>query len=173
MTNFLSGLCPISPASTNLGEVLALRWCDTHLREGEGFLSVTRSLAKSTDGWGFKEPKSRSGRRRITLPQLTLKALSDHRQWQDNEWRELHDLPVISGDAVVPLPGREFAYPADGLVFSAEAGEVLSPNAVSKAFAKLVGQLNIKQVTDENISRLHKKNRIYFVSALYPRNSPY
>ena len=138
-----------------LGEVLALRWCDTHLKEGEGFLSVSRSLAKSTDGWGFKEPKSRSGRRRITLPQLTLKALSEHRQWQDNQWRALHDLPVISGDAVVPLPGREFAYPADGLVFSAEAGEVLSPNAVSKAFAKLVGQLNIKQVTFHGLRHTH------------------
>ena len=100
---------------------------------------------------GFKVPKSRSGRRRITLPQLTLKALSDHRQWREKQWRKLHDLPVINGDAVV----REFAHPADGLVFSTEGGEVLSPNAVRKALAKLVGQLNIKQVTFHGLRHTH------------------
>jgi integrase len=53
------------------------------------------------------------------------------------------------------LPGKEFAYPDGGMVFSTVDGHVLSPNSVSKAFTKLVGKLNIKQVTFHGLRHTH------------------
>ncbi len=152
--------CSIYPIVTlaattgmRLGEVLGLRWCDVDLNGGG--LRVNQTVEKTKQGLRFKEPKSKSGRRSITLPQFTVKVLSKHRRQQDEQWRELHGLPIVSGEGVVALPGSEFAYPDDGLVFSMYDGRVLSPNAVSKSFTCFVRDLGIDQITFHGLRHGH------------------
>src|SRR5579884_1208093 len=64
------------------GEILALRWQDTDL--DSGYLTVCRALEYTKErGLVFKEPKSRRGRRRISLPQTLVAALTEHKAKQD------------------------------------------------------------------------------------------
>jgi integrase len=58
------------------GELCALRWRDLDLDAGA--VSVTRSLEQTKAGLRIKEPKTRHGRRRISLPQSTAEVLRDH-----------------------------------------------------------------------------------------------
>jgi integrase len=86
-----------------LGELLALRWRDI---DG-GIVNVERSLEQTKGNLRFKEPKSRHGRRKITLPPSAVAAL-------DRYHRQL-------GMATHP----------DALVFSNSDGFPIRPNAVS------------------------------------------
>lgn len=69
----LSSLCLAS--GCRLGELLALRWGDI---DGS-VLSVERSLEQTKAGLRFKEPKSKHGRRKISLPPRAVADLADHR----------------------------------------------------------------------------------------------
>src|SRR5262249_57339592 len=64
-----------------LGEVLALRWTNVHLdRE---VLCVVETL-EQTKAFGirFKAPKSKAGKRDVTMPDILLEALHEHRKAQ-------------------------------------------------------------------------------------------
>jgi integrase len=67
----------------------------------------------------------------------------------------LHDLSPVGGGDIVALPGKEFAYPGDGLVFSALDGQALSPNAVSKSFTSLVRKLGVTPITFHGLRHTH------------------
>jgi len=69
---FLSGL--------RRGELLALRWCDLDLAGAT--LRVERSIEQTRAGLSFKAPKTRAGRRLISLPPSALTILKDHRRQQ-------------------------------------------------------------------------------------------
>ena len=58
------------------GELLALRWCDVDL-DG-AVLRVERSLEQTKTGLRFKSPKTRHGRRPISLPPSAIAVLRDH-----------------------------------------------------------------------------------------------
>jgi integrase len=76
------------------GEALALRWTDVDLDDGK--LTVARSLEQTKGGLAFKQPKTRSGRRKIDLLPQTIEVLKAHKaaqararlaagpDWQDN-----------------------------------------------------------------------------------------
>jgi integrase len=81
------------------GELLALRWKDVDL-EG-AHVRVEQSLEQTNDGLRFKEPKTRHGRRRISLPAALVTELRGHRKAQQEERLKLG-------------LGRE---PEEGLVF--------------------------------------------------------
>jgi integrase len=59
------------------GELLALTWADIDFDAGT--VDVRRSLSQVKTEFIVKEPKSRSSRRTIALPQFALAALRDHR----------------------------------------------------------------------------------------------
>lgn len=67
------------------GELLGLRWSDLHAATGA--LQVQRSLERSADGAPpvLTEPKTRSARRLVPLPQLALDALRRHKARQAEE----------------------------------------------------------------------------------------
>ena len=65
----------VLPAECRLGELLALRWRDI---DG-AMLTVERSLEQTKTGLRFKEPKSKHGRRKISLPPRALADLAEHR----------------------------------------------------------------------------------------------
>jgi integrase len=59
------------------GELLGLQWSDINFEKGT--VSVVRSLSYATCKHVLKEPKTKSSRRVIGLPQFVMKALERHR----------------------------------------------------------------------------------------------
>jgi len=57
-----------------LGEMLGLRWQDVDLKEG--CVRITQTLQHASTGIIFEEPKSKSSRRKISIPLVTIAALS-------------------------------------------------------------------------------------------------
>jgi integrase len=59
------------------GELLGLTWEDIDLAKGT--LTVRRSLAQTDAGFQIKEPKTAASRRMITLPDLAISVLTEHK----------------------------------------------------------------------------------------------
>jgi integrase len=97
------------------GELLALRWQDVDLDGAT--LTVERALEQTKrGGLVFKSPKTRYGRRTISLPPSTVAELRAHRKAQAEQ-----RLALGLGKA------------ADGaLVFARWEGSTRSPNALTK-----------------------------------------
>jgi integrase len=100
------------------GELLALRWQDVDLDGGK--LRVERSLEQTKrGGLVFKAPKTRHGRRTITLPASTVAELRTH-------WRAQQERRLSFGLGKAP---------EDSLVFSTLDGSTRSPNALTKEWS--------------------------------------
>ena len=107
------------------GELLALRWQDIDLDGAE--VKVTRSLEQNKDGLCFKTPKSKHGRRVISLPKTTVDQLRTHRRGQ-------LELRMALGQGGKPE-----------LVFSDAEGRPLSPNYLSTLWRRATkGIVNVK-----------------------------
>jgi integrase len=108
------------------GEMLALRWQDVDMNDA--VLRVERSLEQTTKhGLVFKAPKTKHGRRTVTLPPTTVTELRTH-------WRLQQEFRLATGQ------GRA----NDGLVFSENDGSPRSPNAVTKAWSKAMEKAGIE-----------------------------
>lgn len=59
------------------GEILALTWGSVDLQRG--IITIERSLEQTRAGLAFKAPKTRSGRRHVSLPVTAIEALKAHR----------------------------------------------------------------------------------------------
>ena len=59
------------------GEILALAWGAVDLQRGS--MTIERSLEQTRAGLSFKAPKTRSGRRHVSLPVIAIEALKAHR----------------------------------------------------------------------------------------------
>jgi integrase len=99
------------------GELLALRWQDVDLNGAK--LRVERSLEQTKAGLRFKSPKTKHGRRTITLPASAVAELREHLK-QQQERR----LALGAGKA-----------PADALVFPTWDFATRSPNALTKEWS--------------------------------------
>jgi integrase len=107
-------------------ELLALKWSSIDLDRKT--LRVVEALEETAAGLRFKTPKSRAGKREITLPDIVVAVLRDHRKRQSEQRMKLG-------------AGR---LPADALVFSRLDGGPLSPNALSKEWAKAAASIGVK-----------------------------
>jgi len=63
-----------------MGEILALRWSAVDL--DRGVIAVRESIENSAAGTRFKAPKTKAGRRDITLPDVLIGVLREHRREQ-------------------------------------------------------------------------------------------
>ena len=98
-------------------EMLALRWQDVDLDAGR--LAIEQSLEQTrAHGIRIKAPKTRKGRRTISLPASTVAELRDH-------WRAQQEQRLALG------MGRA---PADSPVLATFDGKPQSPNAITKAW---------------------------------------
>ncbi len=101
-------------------EVLALRWNRVDLNRK--IIEVREALEfTKANGFRFKAPKSKAGLRDITLPDILVDAVRDHRKAQ-------LELRMKLG------AGR---LPEDTLLFADINGCPLTPNAISSAWATL------------------------------------
>jgi integrase len=109
------------------GELLAMRWKDVDLDGAK--LRVEQSLEQTKrGGLLFKAPKTRHGRRTITLPSSTVAVLREH--WKATLARRLQ---LGQGKT-----------PADALVFATWDGSTRSPNAMSKEWRRAVHAAKLK-----------------------------
>lgn len=121
-----------------LGEVLALRWGRVDL---DGKLIQVREAVEHTKAHGirFKGPKSAAGKRDVTLPDILVDALREHRKAQ-------LELRIKFG------LGR---LPEDALLFADLEGNIPSPNSVSAAWGDFAKRAGIPAVTFHALRHTH------------------
>lgn len=125
-----------------LGEVLALRWSCVDVDRKK--ISIREALETTKAGIRFKPPKSKAGRRDITLPDVLLDALREHR-------KAALELRMLLG------AGR---LPDDALLFTNFKGEPLQPGNVSSDWGELAERMGIPGVTFHGLRHTHASQLI-------------
>jgi integrase len=126
-----------------LGEILALRLNRVDL-DGKT-ISVREALEwTKAHGIRLKAPKSKAGRRDITLPDTLVDALRAHR-------KAMLELRMQLG------AGR---LPDDALLFANLAGEPLQPSNVSSDWGKIAGRIGMPEITFHGLRHTHASQLI-------------
>jgi integrase len=125
-----------------LGEVLALRWGRVDL-DGK-VIQVREALEPTKAGIRIKVPKSKAGRRDITLPDLLVETLREFR-------RDQLEIRLKLG------AGR---LPDDALLFANLEGVPLQPSNVSSDWGELAGRLGMPAVTFHGLRHTHASQLI-------------
>jgi integrase len=123
------------------GELLALRWQDIDLDGGR--VTVSRALEQTMGGLRFKLPKTRHGRRTISLPASVITELRTHKRAQQ-------ELRLSLGGGKIP---------PSALIFSDVNGDPRRPNAVTKDWGSVaqaagVGFANLHTLRHTHASHL-------------------
>jgi integrase len=109
------------------GEMLALRWRDVDFAAGK--VRVERSLEQTkAGGLRFKAPKTKRGRRTISIAPSAMAELRAHRKAQQERWLAL-GLGKVRDDA---------------LVFATWNGEPRTPNALSKDWSETMAAMGFR-----------------------------
>jgi integrase len=126
-----------------LGEVLALRWSNVDL--DAKVIKVREALEQTkTFGIRFKAPKSRASKRDITMPDILVDALREHRKAQ-------LELRLACG------AGR---LPDDALLFASIEGKPLPPNRTSGAWADFAKSIGMSEITFHALRHTHASQLI-------------
>ena len=140
----LNGHALYTPAVTTLytglrrGELLALPWNNTDLDKGLIHVRVALEETKA-HGVRLKEPKTELGERSITLPQIVIDVLREHRRAQF-ETRMALGLGKL---------------PNDALVFPAGHGGYQEPTGFSHQWIRAVKKLDLPRVTWHGLRHTH------------------
>ena len=119
------------------GEILALRGADIDLDAAT--VRIERSLEQTRAGLKFKAPKTKHGRRVITLPPIAVQMLRTHRR------RQL-ELRMALGQGK-PEP--------DTLLFSTANGTPIPPNDLSRDWARFVKARKLPAVSFHGLRHSH------------------
>jgi integrase len=114
------------------GELLALNWANVDLDAGT--IKIERSLEQTKAGLRYKAPKTKNGRRVVSLPPIAVDALRAHRR------RQL-ELRMVLGQGR-PEP--------DTLIFCTHEGDPIPPN---KLVPRLGPVREGEQTTGDFLSR--------------------
>ena len=126
-----------------IGEVLALRWRNVDM---DGKVIKVREALEETGKHGIRSklPKSKAGKRDITMPDEVVEAMRAYR-------REQLELRLQLGQ------GR---LPDDALLFATLEGEPRSPSTVSRAWGDFAGKIGLPEVTFHNLRHSHASQLI-------------
>jgi integrase len=126
-----------------LGEVLGLRWGRVDL--DRKIIEVREALEETkVHGIRFKAPKSKAGRRDITLPDMLVDTLREFR-------KEQLELRIKLGAGKLT---------DDGLLFAGIDGELPSQKRSSKAWGELAAQMKMPEVTFHALRHTHASQLI-------------
>jgi integrase len=126
-----------------LGELLALRWINVDL--DARVIRVREALEETrTNGIRSKETKTKAGRRDVSLPDVVVTTLRDHR-------RQQLELRIALGLGKMP---------DDALVFAGSNGEPRSPGVTSTRWGILANSLGIPAVTFHALRHTHASQLI-------------
>jgi integrase len=119
-------------------ELLALRWQDIDFDAGR--LTIEQALEETRAyGLRIKGPKTKHGRRTISLPPHLLTELRQHR-------RMLQEERLARGLGKAP---------ADSPVLATPEGTYQSPNALSKAWPRFMAAIGMPKVTVHSLRHTH------------------
>src|SRR5215831_9493360 len=119
-------------------ELLGLRWGDVDLDAGR--LTIEQSLEQTvTHGIRVKAPKTRHGRRTISLPAHLVTELRQH-------WREQQEQRLAAGLGKAPDSAP---------VFATADGRHLSPNAITKAWPVVMAAIGMPAITLHSLRHTH------------------
>ena len=126
-----------------LAELLALRWGNADM---DNKVIRVREALEDTEAHGlrFKAPKTKAGRRDVSLPDIVISTLRDHRRKQ-LEFRLACGLGKL---------------PDDALVFPDASGGPRSPNVVSNRWGILAEKLGVGAVTFHGLRHTHASQLI-------------
>lgn len=119
------------------GELLSLRWVDVDLEAAT--VRIERSLEETKAGLRFKTPKTKHGRRTISLPPSVVEVLRNHR-------RQQLERRVVLG---LGRPGP------DALVFSKPDSSPMSPDNLSRDWRRLTDSLGLPKVMFHALRHSH------------------
>lgn len=119
------------------GEILGLRWGDLDLSRGT--VTVQQSLEQTKAGLRFKSPKTRKGRRTVTLPGIAVAVLQEHRRRQAEEHMAL-------------------GLGKPKTVFTDVEGGPWPPDKLSRQFGNLVRKAGIGPTTFHGLRHTHLTN---------------
>ena len=119
-------------------EMLGLRWQDVDLDAGR--LTIEQALEQTaTHGIRTKAPKTRHGRRTISLPAHLVAELRQH-------WREQQEQRLGMGLGKAPEASP---------VFATVDGGHLSPNAITKAWPVAMAAIGMPAITLHSLRHTH------------------
>lgn len=118
------------------GELLGLRWSDIDLKAST--LSVNQSLERIKGKYEFKPPKTKTSRRTVSLPAVTVEALRSHYKTQ------------LEARLRLGL-GRD----PRGLVFARLDNEPMDPDTLTKSFRRLVASTKVTPITFHGLRHTH------------------
>jgi integrase len=119
-------------------EMLALRWRNTDL--DAKVIRVREALEETRGGVRVKLPKTKAGRRDVSLPEIVVDALRDHRR-QQLEFRMALGVGKLPEDALVfPAPLK---------------GGYQSPRAFSKEWARLAKSIGFEGISFHALRHTH------------------
>jgi integrase len=119
------------------GEMLALSWANVDLDAGT--IKIERSLEQTKAGLRFKVPKTRNGRRVVSLPPIAMDALRAHRRGQ------LERRMALGQGKLDP----------DSLVFAAYDGAPIPPNNLSRDWRRFVLARKLPRVSFHGLRHSH------------------
>src|SRR5262249_20159487 len=126
-----------------LGEILALR--ERRLNLGGKVIEIAEALEETTKhGIRFKTAKSKAGRRKITLPDIAVEALREHR-------RRLLEIRMQLGLGKLG---------PDDLLFPNLDGGPLRPSATSSDWGDTAERLGIPEITFHALRHTHASQLI-------------
>lgn len=124
------------------GEMLGLRWRDVDLERAE--LQVNQSVEQTKEGLRLKAPKTKRGRRTISLPAFIVTELRAHKVVQNAQRLALG----LGKDGV------------DALVLRRPDGSPLAPDNVSSEWRKTVDALKLPKVSLHALRHTHASQLI-------------
>jgi integrase len=124
------------------GELLALRWKDADLDDAS--VTVARSLEQTKGSLRFKAPKTKHGRRKISVPAWMVAELRAHKAKQQERRLKLG-------------MGRA---PDDSLVFARWDGATRAPHWLTQKFGLTMAALKIEGVTLHSLRHTHASQLI-------------
>jgi integrase len=118
-------------------EMLGLRWCDVDL--GAGRIKIEQSLEQTTThGIRIKSPKTKSGRRTISLPGYLVAELRGH-------WRAQQEQRLSAGLGKAPDASP---------VLAGGDGSYQSPGAISQMWGRTVPEISLHSLRHTHASML-------------------
>lgn len=123
------------------GEALGLRWSDVDLDKGQ--IKVQRALVTGDGGKQWSSPKTKAGRRVVSIDEDTVAVLRTHKARQNQE-----KLALGAG------------YQDDDLVTCQEDGQTVSPTRITEQFGRLTRRAGLPHI------RLHDLRHSFATLAL-------
>jgi integrase len=124
---------------TRRGELCGLQWGDIDLDSKPAVLRVERSIEETRSGLRVKSPKTKRGRRNLTLPPEAVAMLRAHKVQQ-------MELRLVLGQGAIR---------SDTFVFSDVEGRMLSPDNLSRDWRRVCNSKNLPRVPFHALRHTH------------------